>query len=351
MSPTSDKTFTGSFVLCFAYDIGDSISLPEASEALRAFDGFTPGAEWPLPLRISPLRFKFRTPVTLDGVGSAAEICATVFHFGTVSFALTFHGSGDADALKKMVAAAHAGLAKVATFVRPLAEEIFRRIYACINRPNLSDMMEDYIILRLDSKDSSPDKQFVSLVTSGDNNASSQIEERIWRERLLVGKSGVALVGWNAALLLNVPGEQAVTLAEFLNAQLLATRVFGEQIIDDDLLRAYQALRRKIRKHRLEVGQFLAAAAWLNVDLQTTLAELRDEFLHALHGRLRDAFQLSDEERRIGAALESGRQISSQLERQDESRRIVRLTIMTLIAEVIIVLMFGYEIWRLSQGE
>src|SRR5262245_10310728 len=156
----------------FAFDLGFSIDLDRAERILaRAPEG---GAQrlalkhsrrapssfdyQPLPLRIS----RPATPIKLGDFTTPATVEIVLFDFGgcSVSYAILLEGP-----LERLLPLSHALYenAELLADARRHAAEVLAAMREAVTRPNLVDIVEDYIVFQLDQRSEEHTSELQSL--------------------------------------------------------------------------------------------------------------------------------------------------------------------------------------------
>jgi hypothetical protein len=245
----------GFCIAMFAYDVGLSIDLNKAEADLpamtqrgrlrhrhRAPDYF----EYrPAPVRV----VQDLDPFKIGGTFAATRMELVLFDFGAVSVAYTVPFNGPFDVTLELSQLLYDNI--------PLLEDSRRRVRELvaalgesIDRPCLAEQMEDFLVFHLttpDGKDaifSRGAEPIAKLLRSESSALSAEEVEDAVSCRLSFGPDDLAVIDWNAAVLIGTEMEDVVSVLEFVNVELLEMRYLDQQL-DDALDQAYEVLSRR----------------------------------------------------------------------------------------------------------
>lgn len=259
----------------FAYDVGLSIQLQSCSRhvtGLTADERIQHKGHAPQYFQFDPAPLHVLQeiePVRVAGHSSTTSCEITLFDFGGVSVAYEIPFAGEFEDL----IALSCELAKSELFrddSRRRVENILDLVREAVTKPGLAPLDEDYLVFHIDAFEG--DIAIADLYTlhapaaarllrsERDALSDQEIQDAL-AGRVSFGVKDVALVDWNAALLLDREPFDVLAVLEFANLQLLEMRFLDSQL-DTALDRSYEVLSRP--------------RPWINVRLPgTTRHELR----------------------------------------------------------------------------
>lgn len=316
MSSRDDLSISRGFVhAVFAYDVGLSIDLARCRQhvtdltevAQIKHKGHAPQYFQfdPPPLRIT----QDVPPIEIAGRRTLPTVDVSVYDFGGVSVRYTFPFEG---ALEEMIAFSCelSATPLVRRDSKARVAHLLAVIEAAVERPNIADMTEDYLIFHLDEvprlaelwTERAP--AVARLLRSEKDPLSEQEVTDAMAARISFGENDVALVDWNAALLVDKEPDDVHTVLEFANLQLLEMR-FLDSALDKALDRSYEvvlaernwaALRRgKRARHDLaRVGRFQVDGAILFERVSNAIKLLGDQYLARVYRATSQRFRLAE---------------------------------------------------------
>ncbi|MCB0359897.1 MAG: hypothetical protein KDD44_09680, partial [Bdellovibrionales bacterium] len=286
-------------------------------------------------------------PGTATGAGpSVAAI--TLYHYGTISIRFEFPRRLDSiDDLANASSELKESLGRCIAAAREQAGRMLDLIRAAVRKPMLRECFEDYAIfsLRLSGngaeawiKDNG--KAVAQALRLDPKPLSGQAVERTLCRRVSHYEGDLAILSWNSALFINASRDEAAQLVEFMNAQLLATRV-TRVLVDAELQRSFGLLKRPFWRvgNPNRVGEMRGECAYLFADLKHALAQLRDEHLAAIHDGMVDVLELNEAEEAITNLLAAIEGISSTLYNRATIIRMEALTIVIILLIAIEIVM------------
>ena len=262
----------------------------------------------PPPLRIT----QDVPPIEIGGRRTSPTVDVTVYDFGGVSvrYSMPFEGT-----LEDMIELSCA-ISETAAFrddSRTRAAHLLAVVEAAVDRPNLASMSEDYQIFQVEEfaegvaleqlwTEHAP--ATARLLRSERDPLSEQEVAEALSSRVSFGRDDVALVDWNAALLVDREPEDVRSVLEFANLQLLEMR-FLDSALDRALDRSYEVIQSpggwgaviRIRRTRLElarVGRFQVDGAILFERVSNALKLLGDQYLARVYRAASQRFRLAE---------------------------------------------------------
>lgn len=356
----------------FAFDIGAAVDLDlattrlaHASRAGLAGVSSTRSRDPVFEFEPLPLRVVEPAQTLAPLVGEAAgPVEVTIYDFGAVSVLYRIAVEGTLESLRgRMPALLEA--AELRDDARRRVERMVEdRLGDAVDRPEVAEDEEDYLVLVLTPPDGGPgglDRATLAGLLRGEPASLSEEEARdALVESLRYGVDDLVAVDWRAAVVFDREPEQAVEVLEFLNVQLLEFRHLDRKL-DDALTAAYRTLRGPDGFAGRGLGWRFSAASrdWrrlarLQVDaallyesIQNALKLVGDQYLARLMTATSRRFHLSRWESSILRKLEVLESIYAKFADSQAHRRseILEWIIIALIAFEVF---FGFlpTLWR-----
>lgn len=301
-----------------AYDIGVSIRLDacrtrvgglEADERIR-HKGHAPQYFQfdPTPLRL----VREIEPVEVGGRRTSATAEILLYDFGGVSvgYAIPFDGT-----LEELIelSCALSGERRLEAHAEKLVAHILDLIRDHVDRPCLADPEEDLLVFQIPAFDGADDPEavvsahsadFARLLRSERDALSDQETLEALSARVRFGAHDLAILDWNAALLVDREPEDVVSVLEFANLQLLEMRFLDEKL-DRSLDRAYESLQEprawsalrmpgQSRKEMRRIAQMQVDGAILFERVSNALKLFGDQYLARVHRTATQRFRLAE---------------------------------------------------------
>lgn len=261
------RVLDGSAVVYRQYDVGYEILLPRAAASVG------PGLP-PAPRRVEARALVTRTPplnvdlgpvqVTPAGAVLQASASASLFDFGVVSLRLHIPLGADLSWPEFVRLGNQVDEASVlaATFDR-LLDQLMVRINDAVTRPQVADIVEDYVVFRLrglSAPDGTacrpqdiPDDALTQLLLGEPRPLSAEARQEVLPHRFSYTPGDFTLLTWDNALVVEplADDRDVEYILEFANAQLLELRVFDARL-DAELPRMYDRIAAaRAGRHRL----------------------------------------------------------------------------------------------------
>lgn len=348
----------GSCHVLVAFEVGQAIDLDRAERiaAGGARRPWRPSRRAPeqfgtraAPLRI--LRDAAGTPAVSGFVPESVEIC--LFEFGAASVGIAFPLAGPLDALPALSDELYGHPALLAD-ARARIAGLLDIIAPAVTRPQLSEIIEDYVVYRIDALSAPLDPPelvrdhaavIARILRAEPGPLSPEEVGDALSARLSAGPSDLVVVDWNAALVYDPDPADTCAVLEFANVQLLEMRFLDAQL-DSALDRAYETLGRA--RHGMAVLRSYAPALGRVAELQADAAVLfervtnalklvGDQYLSRLYRLVSARFHLSDWDASIGRKLQTIDGIYQKLADRATARRLEAL-------EWIVILLIGLSI-------
>jgi hypothetical protein len=301
-----------------AFDVGFSIDLARSKQLLSDLTevasikhkGHAPTYFQfdPPPLRMA----KEIAPLEIGARRTAPSVDLTVYDFGGLSVSHTVPFAGTFEELIGL-SCALVGSDQFVTDSRRHAADLLRVIESAVERANVAEATEeDYLIFVLeDVQGASNIEDFwtrhapatARLLRSERDALSEQEIADAMATRVSFGRDDVALLDWNAALLVDREPEDVRLVLEFANLQLLEAR-FLDAALDRALDRSYELVSRQRRFGALgpsgsradlaRIGSFEVEGAILFERVGNALKLVGDQYLARVYRAASQRFRLAE---------------------------------------------------------
>ncbi len=311
MPPVSRGSCYGIFV----YDIAFSIDLNEAERRVTSATRETIRHKRRAPRYFeyspAPLRFGQSTePVRIDGsfvTSSLVELVIYDFGAVTVIYRIPLDPKIDLLALSESLYENRDLLADS----RRRVEELLTLIRPAVSKAYISDFVEDYLIFQVDAFEQ---PLAVNELTTRYGQQVAQVLRAETRElspdevidalshRISFSIEDVAVIDWNAALVVDTETEDILAVLEFANVELLEMR-FLDRRLDDALGLAYNRLSvrskqwfpfRSTPSDLRDISQWQVDSAILFEGVNNGLKLLCDQYLARLYRLTAERFHLAE---------------------------------------------------------
>ncbi|MBX3364775.1 MAG: hypothetical protein KF866_08430 [Phycisphaeraceae bacterium] len=237
-----------------AFDIAMGVDIDRAAELARAATTrgrFAHDRRAPASMNFQPPPLCIRTDapaISLARWSTDAAMDVTIFDFGAVSVTRSIPFEGDLATLLELAIAVEEQKTLVES-ARTRAEELLRELWPALQRPSLSDKMEDYVVFecRLDPSENiarslNDQAQGWAQVLRGERNRLSDQEVReVMSARLSYGEHDAVIIDWGSAVLIDPHPQDTLRVLEFANVELLEMRHLDDRL-DEALEGTFKAL-------------------------------------------------------------------------------------------------------------
>lgn len=366
-SPPADAFIIeqGTAYALFAYDIGLSINLDEAQSRIRESKQRetikrTRRAPTYFEYQPAPLRVVHTVPrIPLGRFSTSPTVDAVLYDFGAVSVTYAIPLEGPLEHLLDLSNALYDN-AELLRGSRSVVETLARSIGPAVTKPGPSNRVEDYVIYELESVRPAEDPErlvardplLLAQVLRAENVALSRQEvEDALACRISFGPQDLAIIDWNAAVLLDREADDLRAVLEFANVELLEMRFLDDQL-DLALNRANEALAkyRGLTSSVLQtpgtdlrrIAELQMDAALLYENVNNTLKLLGDPYLARVARLASQRFHLNDWDASILRKLQTIESIYQKIGDRAATRRMELLEwIIIVLIAVSIVLPFA----------
>jgi hypothetical protein len=315
----SDLSLHGATVrVLVAYDIGLSIRLDacrahvaeiETDERIR-HKGHAPQYFQfdPLPLRL--VREIEAIEVAGHRVSTSAEVL--LYDFGGVSVGYTIPFTGTLSEMIEL-SCTLAAEPRLERHAEALVARLLDVIRDHVDHPHLADPEEDFLVFQIPGFEGGGDPEAIVTAHAADFARLLRAERDVPSEqevlealsgRVRFGATDLAVLDWNAALLVDEEPEDVVSVLEFANLELLEMR-FLDAKLDRSLDRAYEILQSpqswialrlpgKARKEMRRIAEMQVEGAILFERVTNALKLLGDQYLARVHRTATQRFRLNE---------------------------------------------------------
>jgi len=344
----------------FVYDIAFAIDLNEAERRISSAKRETLKHK-----RRAPQYFEYSPPplriaqgaerVAIDATfATDPQVELVVYDFGAVTVIYRIDLSRDGSRLLNLSEELYENK-QLLSDSRQRVKDLLKVIEPAVTKANISSFVEDYVIFQVEAfaepiaiEDLTT--RYATHVAqilraeSGELSADEIIDATA--NRISYGKDDVAIVDWNAALVVDTEAEDVLTVLEFANVELLEMR-FLDRRLDDALGLAYDRLSKRSQKwfqfrsdpsDLREISQWQVDSAILFEGVNNVLKLLGDQYLARLYRLVAQRFHLADWDVSILRKLQTLEGIYQKISDQMVSRRmeVLEWIIIFLIAISII---------------
>ncbi len=352
---------TGTCHVLFAYDVGFALDLAEAERRLSGSDRplvrRRRGAPTWFQYEPAPLRVSYHAdPIAIDSFTTEGTVTATVFDFGAASVA--FRIPFDLALSDLVPLAGHLYDSQVLLREsRRHVESLLGSLGPAVQRPHISDFYEDYVIYCVNRwQPADPAgriadvhrRTVAALLQAEDGPLSEQQVTESLAAQVTFSPDDLAIVDWNAALLLDADPEDGLALLEFANLELLEMRYLDNQL--DHLVEQSHAIISRQESRRLwavgpsaadlrRLGEIRADASLLIEGLHNAFKLVGDQYLARLHRSVAQKLHLAEWDASVNRKLSTVDSIYGMITQYQTTRRleILEIIIIVLIAVSIVI--------------
>ncbi|MCX7626015.1 MAG: hypothetical protein N2Z21_07380 [Candidatus Sumerlaeaceae bacterium] len=332
----------------FAFDVGMSIDLDACDKilaeeskrgGLRHRRKAPPYFEYrPLPVRVTRRVQSF----PIAQFRSEAQVEVTLFDFGAAQLIYSIPFSGSLEDLLELSLALYDNPLLLSDS-RQQVEEVVHIVREAIQRPSISDFVEDYFIYEvpefrgatsLENIISDYGAVIAQILRAENFSLSDQEVADALAVRMSCGPTDLALIDWASALVFDVDAEDVRTVLEFANVELLEMRCMDQEL-DDGLEQAYRTLTgppkpwwRQLFSADREidrVAQLQADCAMMFEGVNNALKLLGDQWLARLYVATSKRFHLPDWDASILRKLSTLESIYEKISDRASARRLEAL--------------------------
>lgn len=356
----------GVALVMFAHEFGFSVDLHAAERLVGATrPGMASGARNPAGVEITPRPLVIEQPIPAMAVaGHALEgpVRITLYAFGAVSVSYRIPLCGPLEGL--------VGLSSALVAPAELRDDARRRVSALMQdlrpsivRPLVTDSVEDYTVFVVRSMeprhgpapltaDSVGRPLLARILRAEPASLSDEQVADATAGTVSYGTDDLAVIDWNAALLIDPDPDATIAALELANTQLLELR-YLDDTLDRALEEAYEITLRggdrpsilatSIRKQSRRLARMQVDAASLLQSVGNALKTYGDQHLARIHDTADRRMRLHDWERSVRVKLDALEAIYGKLRDAHHQIRseILEWIIIVLIAISIVFTLMG----------
>lgn len=243
-STGSSERVAGNCRFMFAFDAGFQIDLDEARKLTadatpyQIVRGRRPSPGW-FGYQPAPLRLLVNIgSVAIGDYATDATVEMIVYDFGAILVTFSIPFECPVDRLTDL------GLAlydndDLQSHARTGVSAVFESIRSSIERPNLRDIVEDYCVFAIRERNGEEpptaflDRHAQSLGRAIEAEAGELGEDQLARTlggRMSYGVDDLAVIDWNAAILLDPEPDDLIAVLQHANVELLQLRILDDEL-------------------------------------------------------------------------------------------------------------------------
>jgi hypothetical protein len=299
-----------------------------------------------------PLRIVRTAPVIAAGAfRTNPTIELVIFDFGAVSVRFRIDFDGPASQLLDLSEAVFDNAA-ILSEAHKQVESLLGALASAVRTPRIDARLEDYIIFQVSQLEGgappsdllarNPDYLAKVLRAERGEIAAEESLDALGC-RLVYSPADAVLIDWNAAIVLDAEGDDALTVLEFANVELLELRFLDDRL-DLQLEESYQALARQEGRRRwfilpppvrdlARIGRLQVDSALLFENVNNALKLIGDQYLARLYRLAATRFHLPERDETIGRKL---RTLESIYEKMSDYQAGVRADLLEWIIIILI---------------
>ena len=347
----------GTCYALFAYDIAFAINLDEAERSIssatqrggikRQHPAPAHFEYHPAPVRVT----QAAEPLPLGMHRSHADVDVVLYDFGAVSVMYSIPLMGSLSGLCTLSEELYNNERLLADS-RQRVEQLLTVIHAALVKPQVADIVEDYVIFHIESfvTPCAPDTLrtvhapvIARMLRAERQELSAQERQDALSRCLSFSPDDVTIIDWHAALVVDRDGADVCSVLEFANVELLEMR-FLDQLLDEALERSYETVSSRLgrslwvpgsyRASLHEIAQFHIDSALLFEGVNNALKLLGDQYLARVYRAASERFHLADWDTSILRKLQTLESLYEKMNDQAASHRmeILEWIIILLIA-------------------
>jgi hypothetical protein len=340
----------------FAYDAARYIDLEKAEKRIHE----TTERQTIRHKRRTPNYFEYQPPPLRVSYGGAAvqiEACLArpnvdliLYDFGAVAALYSLPIAGSFDQLLRLSEELYDN-AFLLSDSRKRVGELLKVLDDAATYASLAPVVEDYVIFHVESLSQSLDpsqfvashyRQIAQILRAESRPLSDQEVEDALSAKLSYGREDLAVIDWNAALLIDRDGDDVREVLQFANVELLEMR-YLDMKLDGALDTSYVALSPRAGRFGLygsrlrSVGELQVDNATLFEGVNNALKLLGDQYLARIYRLVSRRFHLDDWDASILRKLQTLESIYQKMSDQAATRRME-------VLEWVIIVLFVFSI-------
>jgi hypothetical protein len=241
---TTGEHIAGTCRFMLAYDMGFAIDLERARQRLtdaapyQIVRGRRPSPGW-FGYQPAPLRLVVDVgSLALGGYETVPTVEMLIYDFGAilVTYSIAFEGSpSDLPGLSVLLYDNQ----KLLDHSRSCVERVFESVREAVERPLLRSIVEDYCVFSIHSRsrDESPVEffgrcrhDFGRAIEAESGPLSEEQLDRTIGAQISYGMDDLAVIDWNAAILIDPEPNDIIAVLQHANVELLQLRILDEEL-------------------------------------------------------------------------------------------------------------------------
>jgi hypothetical protein len=309
LRPTLPQVKRGVCYLLFAFEIGLSIDLDEASRKIKLSSErmkFRKNSRAPKHFDYDPPPLRVAQHGEQMNVGkffTRPQADLTFFDFGGCSVCYEIEVAGPLSHLIELSEVLYDNAHLIAD-ARQRVSGVLAELGEAVSRPNLNESMEDFTVFHIEALEGEAQplglikdhpRELARILRAETDELGHEEVNEATSTRSSYSLHDCAIVDWNSGIFLGENAEDFVAVMEFCNVELLEMRFLDEQL-DDHLAQAYQILITGKKG-----GADLSKVARLQVDsvilyeaVENALKLLGDQYLARVYALASAKFHLPD---------------------------------------------------------
>ncbi len=301
----------------FAYEVGLAIDLDECERRVTALTQRVKirhkrRAPKYFEYRPAPLRVtREMDAIAVGPCRSTGSVESLLFDFGAVSVTYVIPFAGPLADLLALSDALYDNPALLADS-RQRVEQLIADVHPAVTRPGIADFVEPYAIFQIESfatpilpgeLHTTYAHEVAQILRSEQGQLSAQEVGDALACHIAFGPDDLAVIDWDATVLLDRDGDDVRDVLEFANVELLEMRYLDQQL-DDALAASYEALSRRTwsrvlvprstRADLRRIGQLQVDGAILFEGVNNALKLLGDQYLARVYRLVSGRFHLAE---------------------------------------------------------
>ncbi|MBN2447675.1 MAG: hypothetical protein JXO22_13155, partial [Phycisphaerae bacterium] len=238
-------------------------------------------------------------------------------------------------------------------------------IHAAVTKPKLSDIVEDYVIFGI--RQVTPPGSIADIMTTNSHMLAQVLRaERIALSdqeiahalacKISFGQQDLAVVDWNAAIVIDEALDDARAVLEYANVELLEMRYLDDQL-DDAVDRAHAMLAQRLQRTSFwpdpavaslrELAEMRMESAALFENVNNALKLVGDQYLARVYQLAAERLHLNDWDTNILRKLEALESAGEKVSMLATHRR---AEVLEWIIIILIAVSIGLELLALGLG-
>jgi hypothetical protein len=311
----------------------------------------------PPPLRVS----HDSAPLEVGSFATRPNVDLLVYDFGAIAVNYSIALDSSFDSLLPLSERLYDNSLLLSDSRRRI-DDLLATIGSAATQPNVAPVVEDYVIFHIESISPAFDpahlremcgQQIAQMLRAEKRPLSQQEVDDVFSTTMSYGTDDIAIIDWNAALIIDRDGEDIREVLQFANVELLEMRHLDHRLTWA-LDRSYEALSKRPTGLRRKLGRYgteLRAVAELQVDnailfegVNNALKLIGDQYLARAYRLASKRFHLDDWDSAILRKLQTLENIYQTMSDQAATRRMEVLEWVIIVLFVLSILIEGLRL-------